>query len=255
VTRIKQSFSWDGFARTGIEPEQLARGAAEIGYQACDLVPEEFFPLVKAHGLKILSVTGFPLTAEGVTRRENRDDLEKEIRAKLLLAEKWAIPYLLVFSGNRYGLDNAAAAEIAAETLSHLAKLVEGTGVTLLMELLNSKLKSRDYYADNTPWSVKVCQMVDSPRVKLLYDIFHMQIMEGDIINTIRQNHAYFGHYHTAGNPGRHDLDDTQELNYPAIVRAILETGYDGYIAHEFFPKGEAIAALKAAFDTCNVET
>jgi hydroxypyruvate isomerase len=254
MSRIKQSFSWDGFARTGIGPEKLVRGAAEIGYEAVELVGEELFPLITSHGLKILSITGHPLSPDGVNRRENRDYLEKEVTQKLALAQKWRIPNLLCFSGNRYGIDEIEAAEIAAENLSYLAKLVASAGVTLLMELLNSKVKSRDYQADNTAWAVKVCQMVASPNVNLLYDIYHMQIMEGDIINTIRQNHVYFGHYHTAGNPGRGDLDDTQELYYPAIIRAILDTGYTGYVGHEFFPKGEPLASLKAAFDTCNVE-
>src|SRR5207249_214568 len=130
---------------------------------------------------------------------------------------------------------------------SYLANIVQDAGVRLLMELLNSKVKDRDYQADHTAWAVKVCQMVDSPHVKLLYDIYHMQIMEGDIITTIREHHSHFGHYHTAGNPGRHDLDADQELNYPAIIRAILATGYQGYVGHEFFPKGDAVAALRAA--------
>ena len=123
--------------------------------------------------------------------------------------------------------------------------------MTLLMELLNSRRDHPDYQADRTAWGVRVCAGVDSPRVRLLYDIYHMQIMEGDIIQTTRDNHLWIGHYHTAGVPGRHDLDDTQELNYPAIVRALAGSGYDGYLGHEFVPRGEPIAALRAAFQTC----
>jgi hydroxypyruvate isomerase len=124
--------------------------------------------------------------------------------------------------------------------------------VTLALELLNSKVDHPDYQCDHTAWGVEVCRLVNSPRVKLLYDIYHMQIMEGDIIRTIRQYHPYIAHYHTAGNPGRHELDESQELNYAPIVRALLETGYTGYLGQEFLPLGDPIAALKQAFDLCN---
>jgi hydroxypyruvate isomerase len=137
--------------------------------------------------------------------------------------------------------------------LRRLARVAEDEGVTLVLEMLNSKVDHPDYQVDKTAWGLEVCRMVDSPAVKLLYDIYHMQIMEGDIIRTIREHHSYFAHYHTAGNPGRHEIDDTQELQYPPIIRAILATGYDGYIGHEFLPKGEPIAALKHAFEVCNI--
>jgi hydroxypyruvate isomerase len=132
-----------------------------------------------------------------------------------------------------------------------VARAAEDAGVTLIMELLNSKVDHPDYQADHTAWAVEVCRRVGSERVKLLYDIYHMQIMEGDVIRTIRQWHNYFGHYHTAGNPGRNDLDESQELYYPAILRAIAATGFRGYVAHEFVPKGEPIKALRAAFALC----
>ena len=251
---IKQSFSWDGFARTGIDPEALARAAAEIGYAGVDLVSQEHWSLVRDFGLRIVCIPGHPLVPEGLNRRENLPTIEAQIRHNLELATQWDIPYLLCFSGNRTGNDEVTAAEITAENLRHLAKFAEDSGVTLLLELLNSKVAGRDYQADRSAWGIDVCQRVNSPHVKLLYDIYHMQIMEGDIINTIRQWHSFFGHYHTAGNPGRGDLDDQQELYYPAIVRAIVETGYDGYIGHEFFPKGDPVAALKAAFEVCSIE-
>lgn len=251
--QINQSFSWDGFARTGIAPEQLVRGAVEIGYRGVDLAPPEFWPLIRDYGLRILCTTGHPLAPEGVNKRENLLDIEAHIRRALEDAVRWDIPYLLCFSGNRYGVSEAEAAEIAAENLRHLAEIAAQANVTLLLELLNSKVKGRDYQADHTAWGVEVCRRVDSPRVRLLYDIYHMQIMEGDIISTIRAYHPYFGHYHTAGVPGRNDLDETQELYYPAIVRAIAETGYRGWIGHEFFPKGDAVEALRAAFLTCAI--
>lgn len=253
MSGIKQSFVWDPFARTGIEPETLIRAAVEVGYHGVELVPREYWPLVKAHGLTLVSAVAHPLAPEGLNRRENLPALEKEIQQNLELASQWGIPYLLCFSGNRYGVDEATAAEITAENLRYLAPLAEDAGITLVLELLNSKVKDRDYQADHSAWGIKVCEMVDSPHVRLLYDIFHVQIMEGDIISTIRQSYPFFGHYHTAGNPGRNDLDETQELYYPAIIRAILDTGYQGYIGHEFFPKGEPVAALKAAFEVCNL--
>jgi hydroxypyruvate isomerase len=255
MSPLKQSFSWDGFIRnSGIEPTRLVEAAAEIGYAGIDLVEEAHWPMIRDHGLAIVCITGHDLSPEGLNRRENLPSIMQNIRERLELAVQWNIPYLVCFSGNRLaGLDEVAAAEIAAENLRTLADMTAGSGVTLLLELLNSKVKGRDYQADTSAWGLRVCQMVDSSQVKLLYDIYHMQMMEGDIISTIGQNHAWFGHYHTAGVPGRHDLDDEQELYYPAIMRAIMQTGYDGYIAHEFFPKGDPIRALKAAFETCRV--
>ena len=133
-----------------------------------------------------------------------------------------------------------------------MAKSAEEAGVNLVLELLNSKVDHPDYQCDHTAWGLHVCQMVGSPRVKLLYDVYHMQIMEGDIIRTIRDTHPMIGHYHTAGNPGRNDLDEAQELYYPAILRTIAETGYTGYVGHEFIPKGDPVVALKAAFELGN---
>jgi hydroxypyruvate isomerase len=135
--------------------------------------------------------------------------------------------------------------------LQRVAKAAEEAGVTLVLELLNSKVDHADYQCDRTAWGVEVCKAVNSPRVKLLYDIYHMQIMEGDVIRTIKDNIAYIGHFHTAGNPGRHELDENQELYYPAIARAIAATGYEGYIGQELMPVGDALAALEAAYKAC----
>jgi hydroxypyruvate isomerase len=236
-----------------VRPETLVRAAADIGYAAVDLVGQEHWRLVKDHGLAIAAIGGHASLSEGLNRRENHDRIEQELRANLALAARWEIPTLICFSGNRNGLDDATGAEITTEGLRRVARAAEEAGVTLVLELLNSKVDHPDYQADRTAWGIMVCAMVGSPRVKLLYDIYHMQIMEGDIIRTIRDGHAHFGHYHTAGNPGRHDLDEGQELYYPAIMRAILATGYDGYVSHEFIPRGDPLAALKAAFDRCNV--
>jgi len=249
MAAIEQSFSWDGFIRTGIDPDRLLRGAAEIGYAGVELVEPELWPRIRAHGLRIVSITGHKLTPIGLNRRDAFPALQAEISTNLRLAAQWDIPYVLCFSGNRYDINADAAAEITAEHLRALAPLAQDLGVTLVLELLNSKVAGRDYQADHSSWGIRVCQMVESPRVRLLYDIFHMQIMEGDIINTIRSGHTCFGHYHTAGNPGRHELDAEQELNYPPIIRAISASGHEGYIGHEFMPKADALTALKGAFD------
>ena len=141
---------------------------------------------------------------------------------------------------------------MCAEGLKRVAPMAEKAGITLAVELLNSKRDHAGYQADHTAWGVALCQKVGSPAVKLLYDIYHMQIMEGDVIQTIRDNIEWIAHFHTAGNPGRNDMDDTQEMNYLGICRAIAETGYDGYVAHEFSPKGDKVEALRAAFAACN---
>jgi hydroxypyruvate isomerase len=252
MSRFKQSISWWCFADK-LTPEQLVRAAVDIGYQAVELVSQEYWSLIKDHGLTIASIDGHSTHEDGLNRRENRARIEREIRVSIELAVKWGIPNLICFSGNRHGLDDTTGAEIAAENLRHVAKMAEDAGVTLLLEMFNSKVDHPDYQADSSAWGIKICQMVGSPRVRLLYDIYHMQIMEGDIIRTIRDNHAYFAHYHTAGVPGRHEIDDRQELNYRAIMRTIAATGYEGYVGQEFVPTSEPIAALKAAFDLCNV--
>ena len=251
--RIKQSVAWWCYVRGEMTPERLVRAAADIGYDAVELVEPAYWQLVKDHGLAIASIGGHDSLVDGLNRRENHARIARELRANLEQAVRWGIPNLICFSGNRNGLDDAVGAEITAEGLRAVAKAAEDAGVNLVLELLNSKIDHPDYQCDHSAWGLQVCRMVDSPRVKLLYDIYHMQIMEGDIIRSIRDHHASFGHYHTAGNPGRNDIDETQELNYPAIMRAILATGYDGFVGQEFIPKGDTVAALRDAFERCNV--
>lgn len=250
MASIHQSFSWGGFASIVPAP-QLLRAATAMGLRGVELVPQEHWQAVKDHGLEIVSVDGHRSIQEGLNRREHHPRIEQEIHAKLALAEKWGIRHLIVFSGNRAGLDDPTGLEHTAEGLRRVAKAAEDAGVTLILELLNSKVNHRDYQGDHTAWGLEVCRRVDSPAVRLLYDIYHMQIMEGDLIRTIQEHHAYFAHYHTAGNPGRHELNDQQEIFYPPIVRAIKRTGYTGYIGHEFSPLGEPLPALQHAFDLC----
>jgi hydroxypyruvate isomerase len=248
VNNLKQSVSWwcyDG----KLTPEALVRACAEIGYAAMELVEQKDFALVKEHGLGIATIRGHEGLTNGLNRRENHARIENELTANIELAAQWSIPILVCFSGNRDGLDDETGAVITAEGL----KRAEDAGVTLALELLNSKVDHPDYQCDRTPWAVQVIEMVDSPRVKLLYDIYHMQIMEGDIIATIRAYRQHIAHYHTAGVPGRNEIDESQELYYPAIVRAILETGYDGYLGQEFIPLGNPVESLRHAFTLCNI--
>jgi hydroxypyruvate isomerase len=253
MRRIKQSVCWWCFAGVGVELRDILRTVADIGYAAVELVEPVYWPLVKDYGLTIASTNGGLSIEQGLNRREYHDAIVQRIHATIQQAEHWGIPNVIVFSGNRAGLDDKTGAEITAEGLSRVARAAEDAGVTLVLELLNSKIDHPDYQGDRTAWGVEVCRLVNSPRVKLLYDIYHMQVMEGDIMRTIGAHHPWFAHYHTAGNPGRHELDETQELFYPPIVRTILETGYEGYLGQEFMPRGNPIAGLKQAFEVCDV--
>ena len=251
---INQSVSWWCFSNRGVTDEALLKQAKEIGYAAVELIGEDLFDAVVGNGLVIASHGGHQSIENGMNDLGEHDRIIGEIDKNLAVAVKYKIPNLIVFSGNRReGLTEDQGAENTAACLKRAAKSAEDAGINLVIELLNSKVDHKGYQCDRSDWGIQVCKMVDSPRVKLLYDIYHMQIMEGDLIRTIRDHHAYFAHYHTAGNPGRNDMDGTQEITYPPIMRAILETGYTGYVGHEFVPKGEPVAALKAAYDLCNV--
>jgi hydroxypyruvate isomerase len=248
---IAQSVSWWCFVPEKLTPQEFVRAAADAGYVALDLVPPEYFSLASEHGLKIAAIAGHDSLTVGLNKRDQHARIKKEVEAKLADAVRHEIPNLICFTGNRDGLRDDQGIDITAEGLALLAPLAEREGITLILELLNSKVDHPDYQADHTAWGISVCRKVNSPRVRLLYDIYHMQIMEGDIIRTIESSHPWIAHYHTAGNPGRNDLDGEQELNYAAILRAIKGTDYEGYVAHEFIPKGDAIGALKHTFRQC----
>jgi hydroxypyruvate isomerase len=252
VSRTKQSVCFGPFSRQ-TTPEELIKAAADIGFSSVEMLPEELWPIVKAAGLDIAIVSGHQSLRDGLNKRSNHDRIEGELTESIRRAARNGIPALIVFSGNREGLGDDAGIEICAEGLRRVTRLAEDEGVTMCMELLNSKVNHPDYQCDSTAWGVKLCQAVDSPRFKLLYDIYHMQIMEGDLIRTIRDNIQYIGHFHTAGNPDRRDLDDQQEIYYPAVMRAIAESGYAGFVGHEFRPKGDWLETLKATFVTCDV--
>lgn len=251
MNALRQSFSWWCFANRGLEPEALLAATAKIGYTGVDLIEEALWPMAKQHGLAISAISGHGTLADGLNRRENASRIQGEIRANLEKAVQWQIPVLICFSGNRNGIDDDDGLETSTEALAGVAKDAEQAGVTLAVELLNSKIDHPDYQCDRTSWGVQLCERVNSPAVKLLYDIYHMQVMEGDIIRTIQEHHRHFAHYHTAGNPGRGQPDTTQELNYPAIYRAIAQTGYTGFVSHEFLPSGDPLEALRRAYEEC----
>ncbi len=250
---IKQSACFGCFARQGVSAEQVIESAAKIGYKSVEMLPRDHWNKVIDAGLAIACVVGHGSLPNGLNRRDNHDRIEDELKRNIETAAEYGIPGLIGFSGNRNGLPDDEGIDICAEGLDRVKGFAEEKGVTINIELLNSKVNHPDYQCDRTAWGVELCKKVDSPNVKLLYDIYHMQIMEGDLIRTIRNSIDYIGHFHTAGNPGRNDMDETQEIYYPAVMRAIAETDYDGFVGHEFGPKGEPLAAMKAAYDTCNV--
>lgn len=245
---FKQSFAFWCFRDRGVDPARLLAAAAEVGYAGVDLIDEPLWPVVREHGLAIAAVGGHGTLTDGLNRAANAARIEAELRTSLAKAVQWRIPVLICFSGNRAGIDDEAGLAACAKTLARIAPEAESARVTLAVELLNSKVDHADYQCDRSDWGVRLCERVGSPAVKLLYDVYHMQIMEGDVIRSIRAHHAHFAHYHTAGVPGRHELNEDQELNYPAIFRAIKATGYTGYVGHEFIPQGEPVAALRRAY-------
>lgn len=250
---MKQSNVWWCYANTGMDVPAFLQASAEAGYEGVELVPPEFYQAVHDLGLTIVTANGHSPIEDGLNRRENADTILKQLTENIQVAAQWQIRSLVCFSGNRRDMDDALGAEIAAETLSKIAPVAEDAGVLLLLETLNSKVDHPDYMGDSAQWCVDVCKSVGSPAVKVLYDIYHMQVMEGDIISTINAHHQIIGHYHTAGCPGRHEIDETQEINYPPIVRAIQETGYDGFLGQEFIPLNDPITSMKQAYDLCSV--
>ncbi|MCY4466865.1 MAG: TIM barrel protein [Chloroflexi bacterium] len=249
-----QSVSWWCYERRGIDENDLLREIKAVGYSAVELAPVHKFSLVRDHGLRIAAHQLHVPLEQGISHRKYWDDIQRQADESLKMAQEWDIPYLICFSGNREGLDDQQGAENAIRHLSQLAKSAESAGITLILELLNSKVDHPDYQCDKTAWGLQVVSAVNSPRARLLYDIYHMQVMEGDIIQTIRDNHQWIDYYHTAGVPGRNEIDDSQELYYPAICRAIAETGFTGYLGQEFVPTGDWRSALREAYQICAVK-
>jgi hydroxypyruvate isomerase len=230
----------------------LAKHSAAMGLKSVELIGPEHWDTVKQHGLICAMVPTHPIP-KGLNDKANHDECLAKIRERLELTAAAGFPNVICFSGNRAGIPDDVGIENCVLALKKIAGLAEEKKVNICMELLNSKVDHKDYMCDRTPWGVEVVKRVGSPRFKLLYDIYHMQIMEGDVIRTIKDYHQYIGHYHTGGNPGRHEIDDTQELNYPAVMRAIAETGYDGYIGQEFIPTRDEMTSLRQAYQICDI--
>ena len=250
-SRIKQSVA--RWCYKDLSMDELAKAAAAMGILGVDLIGPEDWPTVRKHGLICTMTTGAGTIPSGLNRKENHDRLEREFRETIPRAAAAGLPNVITFSGNRRGQSDQEGLENCVIGLNRVKGIAEQHSVTICLELLNSKIDHQDYQCDHTAWGVEVVKRVDSPRVKLLYDIYHMQIMEGDIIRTIRQNTKWIGHFHTGGVPGRNELDETQELNWAAIMRTIAETGYSGYVAHEFVPTRDPLKSLEQAVRLCAV--
>jgi hydroxypyruvate isomerase len=234
--------------------DELCRRAASAGIEGIDLVGPEDWPAVKEHGLvPSMMMPGGGTIPDGLNRRENHGEIERQLREGIAKAAAAGVPNIITFSGSRRGLPDAEGIENCAAGLGRIKAFAELKGVTVCLELLNSKVDHKDYQADHTAWGAEVCRRVDSPRVKLLYDIYHMQTMEGDVISTIRENIQWIAHFHTGGVPGRHEIDGTQELNYRAIAHAIAGLGFQGFVSHEFLPLGDPFESLRQAVRTCGV--
>ncbi|MBD0296016.1 MAG: TIM barrel protein [Flavisolibacter sp.] len=238
-----------------ISLEDLCKAAKGIGLSSIELLGPEEWPTLKKYGLTCAMPWG---AGKGIVDGWNDPKLHDELLASfedvIPKAANAGLDKIITFSGNRKGLSDEQGLENCAKGLKRLMKTAEKHKVTVTMELLNSKVNHKDYQCDHTKWGVELVKMVGSDRFKLLYDIYHMQIMEGDVIATIKEYHPYINHYHTGGVPGRNEIDETQELNYPAIIKAIIDTGHKGFVGQEFIPKREdALASLKQGVQICDV--
>jgi len=235
--------------------EDLCRAANEIGITSIELVGPDEWPVLKEYNLDCAMPWGAGLGIErGFNNPELHDELVADYERVIPLAAEAGLKQIICFSGNRNGMDDETGIRNCEEGIKRLMKTAEEHDVILSMELLNSKVNHPDYQCDKTPWGVELCKRVGSEHFKLLYDIYHMQIMEGDVIRTIRDNHEYISHYHTGGVPGRNEIDETQELYYPAIMEAIADTGYEGYVGQEFIPTWEdPLEALSHGVNVCDI--
>jgi len=249
--RLKQSAARWCYSKISLD--DLCRQAAEMGLSGIDLVNSEDWPTLRKYGLVPAMTPGAGTIPVAWNRKENHERLEKEMRENIAKAAEAKVPNVITFSGNRRGMSDSEGKDNCIAGLQRVKKAAEDAGVTICLELLNSKVDHKDYMCDHTTWGVDVVKAVDSPRVKLLYDIYHMQIMEGDVIRTIRDNIQWIAHFHTGGVPGRHELDDTQELQWRTVAKAIADLNYQGFFAHEFVPVKDPIASLKQAVALCTV--
>ena len=236
----------------------------EIGFSAIDLVGSEQWQVLKDHGIDCSMCNGAEISlTEGWNRPELHGNLIQRYRTHIELMAQAGYRNLICFSGNRDGMDDETGLQNCADGLQQIMALAERHNIVIQMELFNSKIDHPDYMCDSSQWGIALCDRIGSPNFRLLYDIYHMQVQEGDVIRTIRDHHQWFGHYHTAGVPGRNEIDDSQELNYPAIMKAILATEFEGYVAQEFIPRRDGngnvrsneqrVASLAEAVTICDV--
>lgn len=252
--RLKQSVA--RWCYGSMKIEALCRAVADLGMPAIDLLEIDEWPVAADHGLT--TSVGMPNAGtieRGINDPRNHEAIIGGFRENIPKAAVAGVPTVITFFGNHVaGMRRADAVANSVACMKECSRIAEDHGVMIVIEMLNSKVDHIGYIGDRTAWGVDIVEAVGSDHVKLLYDIYHMQIMEGDVIRTIRDHHPYFGHYHTGGVPGRAEIDETQELFYPAIARAILATGYDGYFAHEFIPRSDdPIGSLAAAVELCDV--
>ncbi len=237
-----------------VELDALAKWGSENGLRSIELLEVQDIPTVQKHGLTCAMVSGIPGgISKGLNRIENHDAIVEWFEQAAPKTASIGCENIICFSGNRQGQADEEGIKNCAIGIKRLLPIAEKHQVVLVMELLNSKVDHADYQCDRTPWGVALCQAVGSDRFKLLYDIYHMQIMEGDVIATLKKAAPYIAHYHTGGVPGRNEIDESQELNYPAIMRAIADTGFKGFVAQEFIPKRDPLTSLKQGVTICDV--
>jgi hydroxypyruvate isomerase len=250
--RIRQSASRWCYKDTPLD--QLCAYAAKIGLKGIDLLEVEDYEVPRRHGLVCsMAYAGGGELVNAMNRVENHARIEEGFRKYIPLAAKAGVPNVITFSGNRNGMPDDEGAKNTIAGLNRVKKIAEDHGVVICMELLNSKVDHKDYMCDHTAWGVRVVEAVNSDHVKLLYDIYHMQIMEGDLVATIQKNIQWIGHFHTGGVPGRHELDGTQEVQWDGVMRGIAATNFKGYVAHEFVPTRDPLTSLREAVDLCDV--
>jgi hydroxypyruvate isomerase len=250
--RIKQSVS--RWCYKDIPLDKLCAYSAQIGCKAIDLLGPEDYEVPRRYGLICaMGYGGGGDIPNALNRVENHAKIEEGLRKNIPLAAKAGIPNVITFSGNRAGMSDEEGAKNTIIGLNRIKKIGEDNGVVICLELLNSKVNHKDYMCDHTAWGVQVVQAVNSPNVKLLYDIYHMQIMEGDLVKTIQDNIQWIAHFHTGGVPGRHELDGTQEVQWDGVMRGIVATNFHGYVAHEFVPTRDPLTSLREAVDLCDV--
>ncbi len=234
--------------------DQLCAYGAKIGLKGIDLLSADEWDVPRRYGLICtMGYAGGGTIPDALNRPEHHDAIETAFRTNIPLAAKSGVPNVITFSGTRRGMSDDEGAKNTIAGLNRVKKIAEDNGVNVCMELLNSKVNHPDYMCDHTAWGVRVMEEVNSQNVKLLYDIYHMQIMEGDLIATVIKNLQWMGHFHTGGVPGRHELDNTQEVQWDGVMRAIAGAGFKGYVAHEFIPVRDPLTSLRQAVDLCDV--